>query len=192
MLYVAISSLKGETSMKWIWTRIKIGVVPLVILAIPFVGASYIWGVFVNMGLHLFKRQWIDVPVSIVLVLALCLLSGILLLRPKFQDFFKEVLPAIPIVGPILLRILVPKDDLRLIEVQTYDGNWEYAISMHAWTEDGITWYRVHTLGFGSGKLFSRVAEKNILIIPDNKQHDAWVVVLSIGLLSGEHHKDSK
>lgn len=187
MLYVAISSLRGGTSMKWIWTRIKIGVVPLVILAIPIAGASYIWGVFVNMGLHLFKRQWVDVPFSIALVLTLCLLSGILLLRPKFQDFFKEVLPRIPIVGPILLRVLVPKDDLRLIEVQTYDGNWEYAISLHTWEEDGVIWYRVHTLGFGSGKLFSRVDKKNIRLIPDEKQRDAWVVVLSIGLLSGEH-----
>lgn len=187
MLYVAISSLRGETSMKWIWTRIKIGVVPLVILGIPVAGASYIWGIFVNMGLHLFKRQWVDVPFSIALVLTLCLLSGILLLRPKFQGFFKEVLPALPIVGPVLLRILVPKEDLKLVEIQTYDGNWEFALCLHKWTDGDTVWYRAHTLGFGSGKLFSKVAEKNISLIPDDKQRDAWVILLSMGLLSGEH-----
>lgn len=187
MLYVAISSLRGGISMKWAWSRIKIGVVPLVILAIPVAGASYIWGVFVNMGLHLFKRQWVDVPFSIALVLTLCLLSGILLLRPKFQNFFKEVLPALPIIGPVLLRVLVPKEDLKLIEIQTYDGNWEFALCLHTWVEYGETWNRAHTLGFGSGKLFSRVSLKNILVIPEYKQRDAWMVVLSMGLLSGEH-----
>lgn len=173
--------------MKWAWIRIRIGVVPWVILGIPIVGVKYIWGVFDKSGLHYFKMTWADVPLSITLVLALGLLSGILLLRPAFQNFFKKVLPAIPIIGPVLLRALVPKDDLRLVEIQTYDGNWEYAISLHTWEEDGIIWYRVHTLGFGSGKLFSRVDAKNIRLIPDDKQRDAWVVVLSIGLLSGEH-----
>lgn len=173
--------------MKWIWIRIKIGVVPWVILGIPVLGAKYIWGIFNESGLHIFKLAWADVPLSIIVVLAIGLLSGILLLRPAFQDFFKKVLPAIPIIGPMLLRVLVPKEDLKLVEIQTYDGNWEYAISLHVWTEDGIVWYRVHTLGFGSGKLFSRVDSKNIRLIPDEKQRDAWVVVLSIGLLSGEH-----
>ncbi len=173
--------------LKWAWLRIKIGAVPFVILGIPIAIGMYIWGKFNQWGIHPFKIQWADVPLSILGVSALFLLSGILLLRPKFQEIFKEILPNIPFIGPILLRMIVPKEDLKLVEVQTYGGNWEYAFCLHKWPEDGVTWYRVHTLGFGSGKLFSRVDEKNILSIPDYKQRDAWITVLSMGLLSGEN-----
>ncbi len=168
----------------WVWQRIKIGVVPLVIVGIPLFGLVSVWDFLRAWGLHLFHRSWIDVPFSVAIAGGVALLAGMLLLRPTVQKFFKELLPGVPIIGPILLRVMVPKEDLKLVEVQTYDGNWEYALCLHVWKEKGAIRYRVHTLGLGSGRLFSRVEEKNILLIPAAKQHEAWMIVLSMGLLS--------
>ncbi|MBU6142250.1 hypothetical protein KGO95_04040 [Patescibacteria group bacterium] len=173
--------------MKWAWERIKIGVVPLVIVGIPVFGLVSIWGFFGRWGLHMFHRSWIDIPLSTAIVGLLALLDGMLLLRPTLQRFFKNLLPEIPIIGPILLRIMVPKDDLGLVEIQTFDGNWEYALCLHVWEDKDETWYRVHTLGVGSGRLFSRVRARNIRLIATSKQHEAWMIVLSMGLLSGDH-----
>lgn len=173
--------------MKWAWERIKIGVVPIAIIGLPVFALVSVWNFLGRWGLHLFHRPWIDVPISMTIVTVLALLDGMLLLRPTLQQFFKRLLPSLPIVGPILLRIMVPKDDLGLVEVQTYDGNWEYALCLHVWEDKKETWYRVHTLGVGSGRLFSRAHAKNIRLIPTSKQHEAWMIILSMGLLSADH-----
>lgn len=173
--------------LKWVWATIKIGVIPYVILAVPVFVAQKIWSFTISLGFKFFNNYWIDVPINILIVMSALLFSGYLIRKPFFQNFVKNYLVLIPYVGPVLYASLVPHENIVLLEVQTYDGNWEYALCLHKWTENGLTWYRVHTLGFGSGKLYSRADAKNIWLIPDEKQHDAWVVLLSMGLLSGEN-----
>lgn len=172
--------------MKWAWETVKIGAIPFVVLSIPFFVATKVWSLIISLGFRFSGNYWLDVPLNILMVFGLLLLVGFLIRRPLFQNFVKDYLVLIPYVGPVLYTSLVPHEDIILIEVQTYDGNWEYALCLHIWPEDGIIWYRAHTLGFGSGKLYSRVDARNIRMIPGDRQRDAWATLLSMGLLSGE------
>ncbi len=172
--------------MKWAWGTVKIGAIPYVVLAIPVFVAIKIWLLAINLAYNFFDNYWLDVPLKILIVCLLLLMSGYMIRRPFFQNFVKNWLVLIPYIGPVLYASLVPHDDIVLLEVQTYDGDWEYGLKFHDWEEDGVHWHRVHTLGFGSGKLFSRVDSKNIRLIPESKQRDAWATLLSMGLLSGE------
>ena len=172
--------------LKWIWATIKIGAIPYVILAVPVFVVQKIWSFTISLGFKFFGNYWLDVPLNILIVASALLFSGYLIRKPFFQNFVKNYLVLIPYIGPVLYASLVPHENIILLEVQTYDGNWEYALKFHDWQDYGLHWYRVHTLGFGSGKLYSRVNSKNIRLIPDDKQQDAWVVLLSMGLLSGE------
>ncbi len=178
--------------MKWAWATIKIGAIPYIVLAVPVFVGQKIWAYTISMGFKLSGNYWLDVPLNILIVASALLLSGYLIRRPIFQNFVKDYLVLIPYVGPVLYATLVPHEDIVLLEVQTYDGSWEYGLKFHDWVEDGVRWYRVHTLGFGSGKLFSRVYFKNIRLIPDNRQRDAWATLLSMGLLSGEKKEEEK
>lgn len=172
---------------QWAWESIKIGVIPYIVLVIPLFISQKIWAFTMSFGFHFLGNYWIDVPLNIILASVALLCTGYLIRKPTFQDFVKNYLVLIPYVGPVLYVSLVPHGDIKLLEVMTYDDNWEYALKFHDWKENGVTWYRVHTLGFGSGKLFSRVNGKNIWLIPNEKQRDAWMILLSMGLLSGEN-----
>ncbi|GEM_PF-6519281 len=175
--------------MKWAWETVKIGVIPYVILAVPVFVIQKVWSFAISLGLKISGNYWLDVPLNLLIVVSALLFSGYLIRKPFFQNFVTDYLVLMPYVGPVLYASLVPHEDISLLEVQTYDGNWEYALKFHEWDEDGVHWYRVHTLGFGSGKLFSRADARNIRQIPDRRQRDAWATLLSMGLLSGEHKK---
>lgn len=172
--------------MKWAWETIKIGVIPYVILAVPAFVLMKIWSFVMSLGYKFSGNYWLDVPLNVLTAASALLFSGYLIRKPFFQNFVKNWLVMFPYIGPVLYASLVPHEDIALVEVQTYDGSWEYALKFHDWIEDGSHWYRVHTLGFGSGKLYSRADARNIRMIPDDRQQDAWATLLSMGLLSGE------
>ncbi len=171
---------------EWAWERMKIGAVPYAILVIPYMLICWIWGAMVKYGHVFFRNEWLDVPLNVIVISAVLILTGWLLLRPWFQSIVKRHLVRVPRIGTLLYISLVPKEDIELVEVQTYDGNWEYALLLRTWPDEGKRWHRVHTLGFGSGKLYSRAEEKNIRRIPPEKQRSAWVTIFSFGLLTEE------
>ena len=181
--------------MKWAWETIKIGVIPYVVLAVPGFIIQKIWSYTISIGFKFFGNYWLDVPINILVGVSALLVSGYLIRTPFFQNFVKNWIVLIPYAGPVLYASLVPHDDIVLLEVQTYDGNWEYALKFADWEERSgdldVHWYRVHTLGFGSGKLYSRADARNIRLIPEKRQRDAWATLLSMGLLSGENKKSA-
>jgi len=175
--------------MKEVWAKIKVGLIPLVVIVIPAFIVYKTWLVISNFGVHPFSNDLLDVPINISIILVIAYSIGCLFKRPNFQEFSKKHFVNIPIVGGILLHIIVPRCDLRLVELKTFsgpsnqEGDYEYALVMReSWKEDGKTWYCVHTLGW-AGRLFSRVSESNIRNIPDNQQKEAWVTIFSVGLI---------
>lgn len=174
--------------MKWIWQKVKFGIIPLFILCIPIFLAYKLWEVVVAWGLHITKNEFLDVPISIAILLTISFLFGYLLDRPNFQNFLKENCLKVPIVGGLLLVLFLPKDELQLVEIRTTwgsapeEGNWEYAlVTTRPWNEDGVLWYRVHTLGW-TGKLFSRVGHSNVKQI-NRSPREVWITIFSMGLL---------
>lgn len=175
--------------MKGVWATVKIGLIPLALIFIPMLMIDWLWAAVNAWGIHPFNNNLIDVPLNIILALFGSYLVGYLFKRPKFQEFAKNYFIKIPVLGGLLLHLIVPKCELRLVEIKTVPGftaaeeNWEYALVMQeAWLEDEIIWYCVHTIGW-AGKLFSRVGEGNVKIIPPEKQKEAWVTIISMGLL---------
>ena len=171
-----------------IWPDIKLGAVPFVVISALLFLTYEVWGVVNSWGLHLVGKKLFDVPISISILLALLFFLGRLVRQPTFNQFAKENFIKIPVIGGLLLLLFLPKHELRLIETKTVYGtmpaeeSWEYAlVTKDLGEEGGVKWYRVHTLGW-TGKLFSRVGEKNVRLTgkPDK---DVWMTVLSMGLL---------
>ena len=174
--------------LKWIWQKVKFGIVPLFIICIPIFLAYKLWEIVVAWGLHITKNDLFDVPISIAILITISFLFGYLLDRPALQKFLKENCLEVPIVGGLLLVLLLPKEELQLVEIRTtwgptpQEGNWEYAlVTTKPWNDGSVTWYRVHTLGW-TGKLFSRIGQSNVRQI-DRSPREVWITVFSMGLL---------
>lgn len=173
-----------------LWPRVKLGLIPLVIIAIPvFLGKEF-WGLVDAWGVHLIGNDLADVPVNLVILLVGCYLLGLLLEFPKVKVFIQENSLKLPLIGGLVYAVLVPHEDVKLVEIKTFWGptpaeeNWEYALVTYGpWIDkEDYTWYRVHTLGW-AGRLFSRVGERNIREtgLPDR---EVWMIVISMGLLN--------
>jgi|SRR3989344_1050099 len=170
------------------WSRIKLGIIPLLVVGLLIFLVYKVGEIINDWGLHLVGNPLFDVPINVVIVLFATFLFGCLLEYPPFNNFAKENFAEIPIIGGLLLLLLLPKHELQLVEIRTVPGNtpeeenWEYAIiTKELPVENGVRWYRVHTLGW-TGKLFCRVSERSLR--PTNRpDRDVWLSVFSMGLL---------
>ena len=170
-----------------IWQRVKLGAIPFVVAAILLFLTYQLLGFVLRWGLHLTGNDLLDATVNIAIVFAVTYCFGYLFEFQSFQEFTKRHFPRIPLLGPMLLILILPRK-LELVEIRTVpglqdgDGSWEYAlVTRDPWEEDGIKWYRAHTLGL-TGRLFVRISEGNVR--PTNRpDRDVWMTVFSMGLL---------
>lgn len=176
-----------------LWPKIKLGLIPVIIIGISVYLAMKLrglWRLIDVRGLHLVGNDLVDVPINIAILLVGGYLLGWFSEVPKVKALIKESSLKLPIIGGLVYAVLVPHDDVKLVEIKTLWGltpaeeNWEYALVTYGpWPEsDGTIWYRIHTLGW-AGKLFSRVGKNNVRDtgLPDR---EVWMVVISMGLLN--------
>jgi len=170
-----------------IWPRIKLGAIPFIVAAIIFFLSEQLWNIVLGKGLNLTGNNFLDVPINLAIILAAIYLLGFLFEKQSLQEFAKIYFHKVPIFGPMLLLLILPRK-LELVQIKSTPGNfgeegcWEYAIVVRdAWEEGGLVWYRVHTLGW-TGKLYSRISASNVR--PTNRPaRDVWASVFSMGLL---------
>ena len=174
-----------------LWPRVKLGLIPLVIICIPVFLGKESWRLVDSWGLHLVGNDLADVPINLAILFVGCYLLGLLLELPLVKDFIKDNSLKLPVIGGLIYAVLVPHGDVRLVEIKTLwgssdaaDENWEYALVTNGpWTDErGNSWHRVHTLGW-TGKLFSRVGKNNVRET-GLSDRDVWMIVLSMGLLN--------
>lgn len=170
-----------------VWARIKLGAIPFVVVAIILFLVYHLSGFVLHWGFHFTGNSSLDVLVNIAVVIVSTCYFGYLFERNGFQSFARDYFPRIPLLGPILLLLILPRK-LDLIEIKTVpglcveDGSFEYAlITRDPWEENGIKWYRAHTLGL-TGRLYARISESNVR--PTNRtDREIWLTVISMGLL---------
>ncbi len=188
-----------KRSLSALLDNIRLGGTPLVILVIFYLALSWSWNWGVSKSYHLVDNIALNLFLNLLSISVVACVFGYLRKRDGFQNFITIFLK-FPIVGPMIYRLLAV-GPLTVVEVRTVWGPtpeesaWEYAILLGSWEEDIdgriLKWYRVHTLGFGSGKLFSRVGSLNIILIPNNEQKDAWLVILTMGFFDLRHKNKS-
>lgn len=170
-----------------IWYRVKLGAIPFVIASILIFLSYELCGILLHWGFHFTGITLFDVPVNFLLLIISCYVFGFLFEHKNFQQFTKNHFPRIPLLGPMLLLLILPRK-LELIEIRTVpgvfdgDGSWEYAlVTRDPWEENGIVWYRAHTLGL-TGRLYVRISESNVRH-SKRSDRDIWMTVFSMGLL---------
>ncbi|MBI5045854.1 MAG: hypothetical protein HZC14_02555 [Candidatus Niyogibacteria bacterium] len=173
---------------KKFWQLIKAGIIPLFVASIPIYLCYWTWVFVDNNGLHLLGKSYYDVPITIAIAILSACLCGFMVTREWFINFAKEFLLEIPMINWLVAVFILPKRKLNLVEVRTVcgqtpeEGCWEYGMEpCDPWTENGITYHRVHTLGW-MGRLFSMVDDKNIRPVTE-PPHKIWLRIFSLGIL---------
>lgn len=170
-----------------IWSRNKLGAIPFIVAAILLYLAYHISHFILAWGLHLTGNDLFDALINMVIIFMATYFFGWLFEREHFQEFAKAHFPKIPLLGPMMLLLILPRK-LEMIEIKTVpgfreeEGGWEYAIlTRDPWEENGVIWYRAHTLGLG-GRLFPRISSSHVR--PTNRpDRDVWMSVFSMGLV---------
>ncbi len=166
-----------------VWPRVKLGIIPLIILGIPVWLMWELGSVINSLGFHFFKSSLLNVPLNVAVILTVSFLLGYLLDRSQFQNFIKRNYVNVPFPFSLIWMLFLSRGEVKLIQIQTYDGNWEYALeTMESWEEGGKLWHRVHTLGW-TGKLFSQVRDDNVKEV-DRPERAVWMSVFSLGLFN--------
>ncbi len=149
------------------WSRIKSGIIPLVLIGVSLFIFHELVRAINAIGFHPTGWPLVNVLLGIIIVLAAAELIGRVLEWKYVGNLVKNHLHKIPYVGSILL-VLVSKHNLKVVEIRTTmgptdtEGCWEFGIATAGpWDEDGITCHAVHTLGLTS-RLLSCVTESNI------------------------------
>ena len=163
--------------LKELWLRIRLGAIPLILISIPVGLGFYLWGRVDTWGrylhLDLTGNVFYDVPISLSILLVATWLLGSLFKKAWFKDFGEKHFLKVPLIGGILFALIIDRK-LELVEVRTvpginseFGGCWEYAIvTKDPWEERGILWYRAHTLGLTSNRLFSRIILSTLIQMP--------------------------
>jgi hypothetical protein len=171
-----------------IWSKIKLGIIPIVLLGVPVFIFYELLLMISAIRFRVFGNPFLDVPLSVAIVLGIAFVFGHILEWPRVKDWIRKYYIKIPFLGRILLVLAIPKHELEIIEVKTTpgptheEGCWEYAVITKDWEENGMRWYRAHTIGIG-GKLFSRISESNVRHLSPREKKAVWLTVLSFGFL---------
>ncbi|MBI3046356.1 MAG: hypothetical protein HYY86_02360 [Candidatus Harrisonbacteria bacterium] len=178
----------------WLWDNFKLGVTPLILLIIIWIAIAWLsplvlrWGSLL-LKFHIVNLVAVDVSLNLLILSLAIMIFGYLRKLEWFQKFICIFLK-VPIVGLPIYKVLSVKPFI-LVEVRTVWGPtpeescWEYAILLGEEEEElpdrKLIWYRAHTLGMGSGKLFSRVGRLNIRFLSKKEQKRAWLLVMTMG-----------
>ena len=188
----------------WVWENFKLGVTPLILLIIIRLTIAWLSPLALRWGSLLLKFRIVnlvavDVSLNLLILSAAIVIFGYLRQLEWFQEFILIFLK-VPIVGLPIYKVLSVKP-FTLVEVRTVWGPtpeescWEYAILLGEEKEElpdrKLTWYRAHTLGLGSGKLFSRVGRLNIRFLSKKEQKRSWLLVMTMGFYDSDDDKKS-
>lgn len=175
----------------FLWELIKLGGTPLIIVTIFWLTICWGWDLGVHHSHNFVDNKILNVGLNLAMVSVASAVFGFIRKQLWFQNLIINFLK-VPIAGPLVYRLLAV-GPLTLVEVKTVWGPtpeecaWEYAILLGSWDDNifgrTLTWFRVHTLGFGSGKLLERTGKAIIIFIPNEEQKNAWIVVIIMGFI---------
>src|SRR3989344_2535454 len=106
--------------LKELWSRIKLGAIPLILISIPVGLGFYLWGRIDAWGrylhLNLTDNVFYDVPICLSILLVAVWLLGSLFKMAWFKNFGEKYFLKVPVIGGILFVLIIDRK-LELVEV---------------------------------------------------------------------------